>query len=121
MKESLDFQDIISILKAEIILDEGWLRGPIQHVYGSDLMSDILSFSKPNSLLITGLINPQTIRTAEMVEIASICFVHGKYPHKQTIELARQNEIPLIVTALSMFDACGKLYATGMLNCKDEE
>jgi hypothetical protein len=116
---SLKVEDLLRILEARVILDSGWLRGEISTAYGSDLMSDILSFSKPNSLLITGLINPQTIRTAEMVEIAAICFIHGKRPHKETVELARLNEMPLIGTEMSMFEACGKLYTAGLMNCDD--
>ena len=119
MGTSLGIDEIVKILGADIILDKGWLRGKISTVYGSDLMSDILSYSKPNSLLLTNLINPQTIRTAEMVEIAVVCFIHGKHPHKETLELAQQNEMPLLKTGLSMFEACGKLYAAGMMDCKD--
>jgi len=114
---SLPVDEVLKILEAEIILDKGWLREEISTVYGSDLMSDILSYSKPNSLLLTGLINPQTIRTAEMVEISAICFIHGKRPHKETVELARINEMPLLGTKMSMFEACGKLYAAGLMNC----
>jgi predicted transcriptional regulator len=116
---SLPFKEVLNILEAEVILDKEWLRGVISTVYGSDLMSDILSFSKPNSLLLTGLINPQTIRTAEMVEIAVICFIHGKHPHKETVELATMNQIPLIGTPLSMFEACGRLYAAGLGSSND--
>lgn len=116
MGTSLPVKEVLQILDAEIILDRDWLRSEISTVYGSDLMSDILSYSKPNSLLLTGLINPQTIRTAEMVEIAAICFIHSKRPHRETVELARTNEIPLISTHLSMFEACGKLYTAGLMN-----
>jgi predicted transcriptional regulator len=116
---SLSLEEVLKILGAEIILDKDWLRGAISTVYGSDLMSDILSFSKPNSLLLTGLINPQTIRTAEMVEIAAICFIHGKRPHEETVELAKMNEMPLIGTPLSMFEACGRLYAAGLVSSDD--
>ena len=88
-------------------------------VYGSDLMSDILTYSQPGSLLLTGLINPQTIRTAEMVEIAAICFVHGKQPHKETVEAARKIDLPLLSTRCSMFEACGRLFAAGLMNHED--
>ena len=119
MSKSFGVDELLSILQADVLLDNGWLRGEISTVYGSDLMSDILSYSKPNSLLLTGLINPQTIRTAEMVEIAVICFIHGKQPHRETLELARSNEMPLLVTEMSMFEACGKLYTAGMMVSKD--
>jgi hypothetical protein len=118
LKNSLPWEEILRTLHADTILNDGWLNGDIVRVYGSDLMSDILSFSKPNSLLLTGLINPQTIRTAEMVDIAAICFVHGKRPHDETLDLARENQMPLFCTRFSMFEACGRLFAAGLV---DEE
>ncbi len=112
-------KDIQKILSADVILDEGWLGGEIQTVYCSDLMSDILSFGDSSSLLITGLINPQAIRTAEMVDIAAICFVHGKIPHQETIEMARKNEIVLFSTKYSMYEACGRIYCARMSKSTD--
>jgi len=119
LSNSFSVDELLSILHAKVILDRGWLRGEINTVYGSDLMSDILSYSKPNSLLLTGLINPQTIRTAEMVEIAAICYIHGKQPHTETIALAGSCEMPLLGTEMSMFEACGKLYNAGMMDFKN--
>jgi hypothetical protein len=54
-----------------------------------------------------------------MVEIAAVCFIHGKTPHTETIDLARANEMPLLTTRFSMFEACGKLYAAGLVDCDD--
>ncbi len=112
----LSIEELIKILDASVVLDRGWLKDGISCVYASDLMSDILSHSRPNSLLLTGLINSQTVRTAEMVEIVAVCFIHGKLPHAETIELAQQNELPLLTTRLSMFEACGKLYNAGIIS-----
>jgi len=114
VERSYSIENLIEILEAEIILNDDWFRDSICYISASDLMSDILSFSKRNSLLLTGLTNPQTIRTAEMVDIAAICFVHNKIPHEETIELAKKNQMPLLRTPLSMFFACGKLYYAGL-------
>ena len=114
MNTSLKFEEIVRILEATIILDHCRNRGEIHTVVGSDLMSDILSFGERNAILLTGLINPQIIRTAEMVEIAAICFIRGKQPHTETVELARRNEITLLATNFSMFEACGRLYTSGL-------
>ena len=119
LKNSLPWEEILRTLQAATILNDGWLGGDVSRVYGSDLMSDILSFSKPDSLLLTGLINPQTIRTAEMVDIAAICFVHGKRPHDETLDLARENQMPLFCTRFSMFEACGRLFAAGLVDGED--
>jgi predicted transcriptional regulator len=119
LEQPILLKDIQKILSADVILDEGWRREKIRRVYCSDLMSDILSFGDSSSLLITGLINPQTIRTAEMVDIAAICFVHGKIPHQDTIEMARNNEIVLLSTRYSMYEACGRLYCAKMSKSVD--
>jgi hypothetical protein len=111
---SISIENLLEILEAEIVLDDGWIPGAIGSVIASDLMSDILSHGKRKSVLLTGLTNPQTVRTAEMVEIRVICFVLGKAPNTETVELARKNQIPLIQTGISMFDACGKLYKAGL-------
>ncbi|MFW6182143.1 MAG: DRTGG domain-containing protein [Spirochaetota bacterium] len=114
MPSTMPARDVIRILEARVILEQHNLELSIGSVYCSDLMSDILSYSKDDSLLITGLINPQIVRTAEMVEIALICFVHHKLPQEETLELARENRIPLVSTRFSMYEACGRLYAAGL-------
>lgn len=82
--------------------------------HASDLMSDVLTFRGPGSLLLTGLTNPQVIRTAEMSDFAAICFVRGKQPQPETVRLAQEKGIPLFVTRLSMYEACGRLFALGL-------
>ncbi len=83
-------KEIIKILNAEVIVEGMGLDVDIKTVCASYLMSDVLAFSKAESLLITGLTNPQTVRTAEMTEIVVICYVHGKQPGEVTIELAKK-------------------------------
>jgi hypothetical protein len=114
LARSFSVHDILATLEAEILLDDGWLRDGITTICASDLHSDILSHSVPKSILLTGLTNPQAIRSAEMAEIAAVCFIHGKIPHEETIELARHNQMPLLITPLSMYNACGKLFAAGL-------
>ena len=81
----------------------------------SDLISDILSFRGPGSLLLTGLTNTQVIRTAEILDFVAICFVRGKTPQPETVQLAQEKGIPLLATPLLMFEACGLLYNKGLL------
>lgn len=95
------------------------LEADIGRAYCADLMSDVLSFSVTNSLLITHLTNAQVIRTAEVAEIRAIVFVEGKRPDLETISIAERKKIPLLVTDLAMFDACGKLYEKGFRSDHD--
>lgn len=89
--------------------------------YACDLMSDVLAFCSPGALLITGLTNIQIVRTAQMLDIPGVLFVRGKSPQEDTIALARQSGIPLILTDKSMFHTCGILYAAGVKPCMRED
>jgi hypothetical protein len=102
------------ILQAEILAGEGMLDFEIGLGCAADLMSDVLAYSKPESILLTGLTNPQVVRTAEMADIRAICFVRNKRPDAQTIELASGKDIVLMATGLPMFEACGLLYSRGL-------
>ncbi len=88
---------------------------------GSDLLSDVLAFTKSDSLLLTGLTNPQVVRTAEIAEVRAICFVRGKIPMAETIELAMEKDLPLMSTALLMHESCGRLYSRGLMGCSHTE
>lgn len=103
-------REISEILQADSIGDFDDPDKDIEMVYASDLMSDVLTFVKSGSLLLTGLTNPQVIRTAEMAEIVVVCFVNGKKPQQETIELARDENIPLLATKLFMYECCGRLH-----------
>ena len=106
-------KDIIDILEGEIIC-EGDLNQEIKTACGSDMMSDVLAFVKDQSVLLTGLVNPQVVRTAEMMDMACIVFVRGKVPDDSIIRLAEQRGITLLKTRFRMFTACGRLYANGL-------
>jgi len=83
----------------------------------ADLMSDVLALVEPGAVLLTGLCNPQVVRTAEMADITAIVFVRGKQPMPETIALAKEKGIPLVTTALPMFEACGRLHQAGLRSC----
>ena len=106
-------KDIIDILEGEIIC-EGDLNQEIKTACGSDMMSDVLAFVKDQSVLLTGLVNPQVVRTAEMMDMACIVFLRGKVPDDSIIRLAEQRGITLLKTRFRMFTACGRLYANGL-------
>jgi len=82
--------------------------------FASDLMSDVLAYATNETMLITGLNNPQVVRTAEMMDISVILFVRGKIPSKETIDLAAENSIIILATDYIMFKSCGLLYENGM-------
>lgn len=125
MSESLinmmRLKDLKKVLDAEVLWGNDYLDEEISIAYGSDLMSDVLAFVQTGSLLLTGLTNSQVVRTAEMAEIKIICFVNGKIPQEETLELAEKKEIPLFTTKYSMYEACGRLYKEGLPAGYDSE
>ncbi len=115
----MKLKKIRDILNAKVIYGDEHLNREIKMACGCDLLSDVLAFTKPGALLLTGLANPQVIRTAEMIEISAICFVRGKKPEKTTVELAKEKEIPLLCTKFPMYESCGKLYKDGLIGCSE--
>jgi predicted transcriptional regulator len=77
-------------------------------------MSDVLAFSRPGALLVTGLVSPQSAHTADVADLAAVLFISGKQPSEPVIMLAREKGIPLMTTPLSMFEACGRLFRAGL-------
>lgn len=110
----MKIREIKELLKVEPITCQEKLDVDVKYAFASDLMSDVLALVNSDVMLITGLINIQTIRTAEMKDIKCIIFVRGKVPDDTVIELARQNDICLLCTRLTMFNTCGLLHKSGM-------
>ena len=110
----MTLREIAAILDARILVGENLLDQPVASACGADLMSDVLAFVKEQAVLLTGLVNPQTVRTAEMMDMRCIIFVRGKLPDEQTLSLAREKEIVLMSTAHPMYSACGLLYSRGL-------
>lgn len=110
----MKLSEVLAILKGEILTGEHLAQQEIDSACGSDLMSDVLAFVKHRGLLLTGLINPQVIRTAEMMDIKAIAFVRGKRPGEDAIELAKNRGIMLMTTKYPLYIACGRLYGGGL-------
>ena len=112
----MKIKDIVSILDAEILCGEEHLENEVHSACGSDMMSDVLAFVKEQAVLLTGLINPQVVRTAVMMDMRCIVFVRGKKPPQEVIDLAEDTDIVLLASKERMYPACGKLYKTGLLS-----
>ncbi|MHB0869306.1 MAG: hypothetical protein ACYC66_14020 [Chloroflexota bacterium] len=89
----------------------------VESAFAADLMSDVLALARPGSLLLTGLTNPQVVRTSEVAGVAAIVFVRGKHAPPDTVEMARDAGIPLLETQFTLFEACGRLYCAGIRGC----
>ena len=106
--------EAVKILDGQFFGGEEKANLEIASACGADLMSDVMAFVKDRVLLLTGLVNPQVIRTAELLDIHCIIFVRGKVPGRDMIEMAEQADIILGGTKFSMYIACGKLYEAGL-------
>lgn len=106
---------IVDLLDARVLCGEDHLESEVHSACGSDMMSDVLAFVKDQAVLLTGLVNLQVVRTAEMMDMRCIVFVRGKNPPAEVIEAAEEAEIAVLATEERMYPACGKLYATGLV------
>ncbi len=117
----MTLQEIKEILNAQVIVAPQDPRMEVKMACGCDLMSDVLAFAKEDALLLTGLTNLQVVRTAEMANIKALVFVRGKEPSRETIALAMEKKIPIMLTDLPLYEACGQLYRYGLPGCSEAE
>jgi predicted transcriptional regulator len=110
----MKLSEIVDILNARLLVGEDQLHKEFTRCGASDLMSDILAGLSDDSVLLTGLTTIQTIRTAVVAGVRVVIFVRGKTPPHDVIEMAREENIPLMSTPYSMFVSCGRLHANGM-------
>ena len=109
---------IKELLEAEVVCGEENLGSHVYSACGSDMMSDVLAFVKDQAVLLTGLVNSQVIRTAEMMDMVCIVLVRSKLPTPEMIELAKESGIVLLSSKKRMYDACGILYTSGLVGNK---
>lgn len=107
-------REIVSTLDGLLLTGEELLDLDIKAACGADLMSDVMAFVKEGVVLLTGLVNPQAIRTAELMDIKVVVFVRGKKPPKDMLDEAAANGMAVVATKYSMFLACGRLYEAGL-------
>ena len=110
----MTLREIKDLLQCEVLSCEDDLHVDVTQVVASDGMSEILTFAKSKDLMITGLTNIQSIRTADIAAVSAVVYCRGKRPDKKAIDFARQKRIPILVTRMVMFDICGLLYNKGL-------
>jgi predicted transcriptional regulator len=110
----MKLNEIKEILNAKVICGNDMLEREVSSAFASDMMSDVLAYAKTDSVLLTGLVNPQTIRTALMLDMKGVVFVRAKKLTDDVIALANESGIVVLSTDFRMFETCGKLYAKGL-------
>ena len=111
----MTIKEIRDILAAQTLVGEDLLDNVVHTACAADMMSDVLAYGHHCSILLTGLCNPQVVRTAEMLDILCLVFVRNKMPDAKTLELAKTKGIVVLSTPILMFQACGLLYEKGLI------
>ena len=112
--EALNLEEISKILKCTVLVGESLGGVDVDGVCAADLMSDVLAFTRPGSVLLTGLSNVQSVITTHVAEVVAVIYVRGKKPDADAVKLAKQKGIPLLSSPLSMYEACGRLWQEGL-------
>ncbi len=114
----MKIHEISRLLDAKICCCEEKADSEVSSACGSDMMSDVLAFVKDQAVLLTGLVNSQVIRTAEMMDMRCIVFVRNKQPTEEMLAIARDSGIVVLTTPMRMYEACGVLYSSGLNSLK---
>lgn len=110
----MKIKEILEIVEGELLYGEELLQNEVSTACSSDLMSDVLAQNADKQVMLTGLLNPQAIRTAEMMDMSLVIFTRGKRPTEEIIELAKDCDIAVICTKYTQFVASGKLFEQGL-------
>ena len=114
----MKISEIRELLDADLLVGQDIAEKEVFSACGSDMLSDVLAYVKDQAVLLTGLVNSQVIRTAEMMDMVCIVFVRSKRPTEEMLDLARESGIAVMCTKKRMYEACGKLYAGGLKSSK---
>lgn len=107
-------REIKDLLGCEVLCGEEYLDNEVHSACCSDMMSDVLAYVKDQGVLLTGLVNPQVIRTVNMMDMTCVVFVRNKIPTDDVIELAKEYGITVMRTSLRAYEASGILYKKGL-------
>lgn len=110
----MNVKELVQLIDGHLLNPSANLEREIKGGCGADLMSDVLASIQPEAVLLTGLCNPQVIRTSVMADVAAIIIVRGKNIPKETIDLANEEDIALISSPFGMFELAGRLYKAGL-------
>ncbi len=111
----MKISEIKELLHADIVCGEELIHNDVYSACGSDMMSDVLAYVKDQAVLLTGLVNSQVIRTAEMMDMVCVVFVRSKQPTEEMVELAKDSGLVILTTDLRLYEACGQLYINGLV------
>jgi len=110
----MKINELKELLSARLLTCPNQGEQPLSTAYAGDMLSDVLALGAAPDVLLTGLLNPQVIRTAEMLDTACVVFVRDKAPTEAMLALAEKSGICVLVTGMEMYPACGQLFSHGL-------
>lgn len=110
----MTLDEVRRFTEAAVLAGEDLLDRQVDKGCGADLLSDVLAVTEEGFLLVTGMVTPQAVRVAEVMNACAVLFVRGKRPTLQVVEYAKGAGIPLLATRKGMFETCGILYGRGL-------
>ena len=118
----MTLSEMTTLLKAQVRCGHAMNDRELQTAFAGDLLSDVLALGQQPDVLLTGLVNPQVIRTAEMLDIPCIIFSRGKLPSEEMLEMAADTGVAVLATNMTSYQVSGELYARGLraTRTKDE-
>ena len=114
----MKIEEMTTLLSGEMRTAPACAEADIATAYAGDMRSDVLALGSQPDVLLTGLLNPQVIRTAEMLDTACVVFLRGKTPESDILALAEKCGVCVLTSPLEMYDACGVLYQNGVRGAK---
>jgi hypothetical protein len=114
----MKLNDLTKVINASILVGEDQPDLVIDRAFAADLLSDVLALTEEQTTLVTGMINPQVMRVAEILNVTAVIFVRGKVPPLSLMKYATRLNIPLLTTKKTMFETCGLMYANGIRACR---
>ncbi len=114
----MTIREAAETLGCDIVCSAQNLDKPLVSAFGADLMSDVLTYATESCLLLTGMVNTHVLRTAQILDVPCVMFVRDKRPTGEMVELAQEMGITLLCCRSTLYEACGRLYAQGLMPCR---
>ena len=102
------------IEELDISLLCGNIEREISGGYSSDLLSDVIANAKQNNIWITLQTHVNIVAIASLKDLAGIILVNGRKPENDTLQRAKQEDIPILSTKMQTYEIAGKLYELGI-------
>lgn len=106
----MKLREVVDKLDIKVICGEEFLDNKVTGGYCSDLLSDVMGHANEGSVWLTIQVHKNIVAVASLKELSAIMLVQGLIPTEETIETAREQNIPILQANGSSFEIAGRLY-----------